>query len=389
MTYLKVCSKPILAGLFGLMVIAGLSSTASAQYLISTKAGFVNKVDGRVSIERQGNQEGERGRVSLGTQMNDGDLLVTERGGRAEILLNPGSYLRLNELSEVRAVNTALDAPRFSLVKGSAIIEVTQLPKGSAIQIDTPHGTVATAKEGVLQRIDVGADGTTVSVRQGEAILGTAEQALARSTSKVGKGKMTKLVGANGMVADAPPLLTKLDKDANADVFDLWSFQRGQTLMAANFSALRRSSLRGTMSMGWFFDPFYNCYTFIPGRGYVFSPYGFAYFRRYSDCYYYFPYGYYNPYDGYWGSGGGGGSIPGRVIAGHDRVPVRREMEGRAIRTASSADSGFSSSSGRGISTGSSTPSVSAPSAPVNVGGGLSRGDSGGGSSGASRPSRP
>jgi hypothetical protein len=85
---------------------------------------------------------------------------------------------------------------------------------------------------------------------------------------------MARLVGTTSFAPGTQPQLAKVDKDA-VDEFDSWSFNRAETLMAANYSALRRSSLRSAFTLGWYFDPFFNCYTFIPGGGLYFSPYGF------------------------------------------------------------------------------------------------------------------
>ena len=381
--------------LFAIAFLLAAGSPAYAQYLISTKAGFVNKVEGRVLIQRQENEDGARGRVSLGTQMRDGDILITQGSSRAEVLLTPGSYLRLYQGTEVRAVNTNVAAPHFSVIKGSVIIEAAQMDKGIAIQIDTPNGPVSIGKVGI-QRIDVGENATTVSVRQGEVILGTIDQLLAKNGTKVGRGKVVKLGVTEQLASARAPFIAKINKDAATDEFDLWSYYRAQTLMQANSSALRRSSVQDSMALGWFFDPFYNCYTFIPGRRLLFSPYGFPFFNRYSDYYYYFPYGY-GPY-GYprggggpqpGGGGGGGTSTPGRVIAGIERAPIARTMAEREVRSSQSPTFGD-----RGISTGVSSPSggtatVSAPSAPVSISAPASRGDSGGGGSSGARPSRP
>jgi hypothetical protein len=393
-----------LSGLFALALLFSISQTAKAQYLVSTKAGFINRAEGRVLIQREENAPDEQGRVSLGraslgTQMKDGDRLITESSGRAEVLLTPGSYLRLYQNTEIRAVGTSLIAPHFELLKGSVIVEVAQLSKGSAIQIDTPNGPVTIGKEGI-QRINVGANGTGVEVRQGELLLGTVDQFLAKSGTKVGKGKMVRLVGANALSQGNEPLIAKLNKDAATDDFDLWSYYRAQTLMQANSSALVRSSMRDSMAFGWFYDPFYNCYTFMPGRRLFFSPYGFPFFSRYSDYYFYFPYGY-GPY-GYgprWGGGGGsqpgnegggGSTTPGRVIAGHDRAPINRTMAAREVRA---AESSSSFGADRGVSPGGSSSSagsasVSAPSSAVSISAPAARGESGGTSS-ASRPARP
>jgi hypothetical protein len=110
-----------LAILVSFLLAPGLGVTAKAQYLISTKAGFVNRVEGQVYILRADGEDGEKARASLGSQMRAGDRLRVENKGFAETLLNPGSYLRLSENTEVRAINIALDSVRFVLIKGSVM----------------------------------------------------------------------------------------------------------------------------------------------------------------------------------------------------------------------------------------------------------------------------
>lgn len=384
--------------IFALLSLASVA--ANAQHLISTKAGFVNRSEGKVFILRQDSEGGEKGRVSLGTQMRDGDRIVTEADSRVELLLSPGSYIRLNENSEIRAINTSFAQMRFELVKGSALTEISTaneqasaITKNNPVEIVTPHGTVSVAKDG-LYRFDVVETNTLVQVRQGELLVGNREQFLAKNAEKIGRGKAFKLTGN----ANAKLEIAKVNRDA-ADEFDIWSFSRAQTLMAANLSALRRSRTMGALSYGWMYDPYYNCYTFIPGRGLFFSPYGFGFFNSFGNSLGYWPYGYgYGYYGGYpyngYPSGGGAPSVPNvpaRVLAGNDRAPIRREIEGRRIDSGSSfgRDTGFGSdASSRSVgsfpsstSSSSSATSISAP-APT-------RSDSGGGDARAGAPTRP
>jgi hypothetical protein len=371
--------------LASLMLALGLSITANAQYLTSAKAGFVNRTEGKVNILRADSEDGEKGRASLGTQMRNGDRISTTANSFAEVLLNPGSYLRLDQNSEVRAVSTDLLSVRFELIKGSVIAEIGEANKKAPIEILTPQGMLTFAKDG-LHRLDVKGPVTLVSVRQGEVHLGTREELAANQTTKIGRGKVASLTGSN---QSGKPDLAKLDKDA-MDNFDVWSFNRAQTLTAANISSLRRSRVLTAFGGGWYYDQFYNCYTFIPYRSRFFSPYGFGFFNNYYDCYYYNPYYWYGN-GGYYG-GGGGGSVntpPARVVTGVDRAPIRREAEGRAIDTGSIFDSrstgGFGDSGGRTISSPSTSSSSSTISAPAP-----SRGESSGASSSSgSMPSRP
>lgn len=357
-------------------LLVGASIAVNAQHLISTKSGFVNRAEGKVFILRADSEDGSKGRASLGTQMRDGDSLMTEAGSYAELLLSPGSYLRLNENSEVRVINTAFEEIRFELIKGSAIAEVataneqvSNINKNSPLEIVTPHGTISIAKDGIY-RFDTIAANTLVQVRQGELFVGDRNQFLTGKATKIKRGNAIKLTG--GAFGDSD--IAKVNKDFS-DKFDAWSFNRANTLMAANISALRRSRTMSAMNYGWMYDSFYNCYTFIPRRGLWYSPYGFGFFNSYGNCMYYWPYGY-NPYYGNpYGNGGGTGggvALPSRVIAGNDRAPIQRSIEGRRIDTnpGFGADRGASDFGGRAISTSSSSASSASAistSAPVRT----------------------
>src|SRR5204863_1641698 len=122
--------------------------------------------------------------------------------------------------------------------------------------------------------------------------------------------------------------------------FDNWSFQRAEMLVAANHSLLSQTRYVSLLSYGWMYDPFYNCYTFIPGSRRFFSAYGFSFYNGFSYCACYLPY-----YYPYYGSGpyNGGGTVgntlrpsttprvaPGSVSDG--RTPIHREIPpGRQI----------------------------------------------------------
>ncbi|HEV2666928.1 MAG TPA: FecR family protein [Blastocatellia bacterium] len=367
------------------LLALGLGVIANAQYLISTKAGFVNRVEGEVYVLRADGEDGEKGRASLGTQMLAGDRLSVAASGFAETLLNPGSYLRLSENTEVRAVSVDLDSVRFELIKGSVIAEIGQIDKKAPIEIITPQGALTIAKAG-LHRIDAKGSATLVAVRQGEIHLGTRSDFAANQSLKIKRGKVVTLTGS---ALPGQSDVAKLDKDA-VDKFDIWSFNRAQALTEANVKALSRS---GVLTAGWYYDPFDRFYTFVPSRSWFWSPYGFGFFNNYRDCYDYTPYYYsrsYNRSQGTSASGAtsaraSGASVPARVMSGNDRGAVSRATDRR------SADTGFGSRSdgfgdsgrSRGSSSSPSTSSPRATSAP-----GASRGPSGPRGGGDGMPSR-
>ncbi len=336
-----------LVTLASFLLALGFGATANAQYLTSTKAGFVNRVEGKVYILRADSEDGEKGRASLGTQMREGDRLIASAKSLAETLLNPGSYLRLNENTEISAESIDFNTVRIKLIKGSVIAEIGEVNKANPIEIVTPHGVVTIAKPGLL-RIDNKESVTQVTVRQGEIHLGTRADLAANKASKIGRGKVATLKGSEQIGGSD---IAKLDKDA-IDNFDSWSFKRAETLTAANVSSLRRSRALTAFAGGWYYDPFSNCYTFMPFRSSFWSPYGFGFFNNYRNC------TWYNPYysgGGYVGGGFGGGVItrvPPRAVAGNDRGAITRGTDTRSVYTSSPrGDSGFGGGMGssRGV----------------------------------------
>jgi hypothetical protein len=391
-------------GLLALLFLITFSGSATAQHLISTKAGFVNRTDGRVYVTRQDNlsadQDNERGRASMGTQMRRGDLLSTEAGAFAEVLLNPGTYLRLNEKSTIRAIDTSLTSIEFELVSGSAILEAGEIDKRIPVRIRTANGTFFVKREGLI-RFDLLAGATQVAVRQGEVRMGTLEQVLENEGPKIGRGKMALIKGQSVSTPELASALSKVDRDA-FDNFDVWSFNRARALVNANNSALGLSRSENSLASGWFFDPFSGSYTFIPRNSLFFSPYGFGFFNSFGNCFtclnsLFFR----NPNSLYgYGSrgpnGGSGGqpalspSTPGRVITGADRTPIQRDIEGRRISANPGImDGGFGPSRGMGMDGGMGR-SVGMPAPVILAAPAPARGmDMGGAAPGGGAPARP
>jgi hypothetical protein len=64
--------------------------TATTQFLVSTKAGLVNYVQGPTSVKPA-------------TVVQQGQIVQSGQSGAVEILLNPGSYLRMGEKLQSRS----------------------------------------------------------------------------------------------------------------------------------------------------------------------------------------------------------------------------------------------------------------------------------------------
>ena len=108
------------------------------KFVISAKAGGVNAVTGRASMLPHGN--GEWQQLTIKEDLEAGDLVKTGVDGRVEMLLNPGSYLRVGENSEFELSDNSLENLELRVITGTAIVEVTGADDEELfIGITTPH----------------------------------------------------------------------------------------------------------------------------------------------------------------------------------------------------------------------------------------------------------
>src|SRR6266545_5110949 len=68
------------------------------KFVISARAGGINAVTGQTSVHGKGNAEWQQ--LTIKEDLSAGDVVSTAADGRVEMLLNPGSYLRVGENSE-------------------------------------------------------------------------------------------------------------------------------------------------------------------------------------------------------------------------------------------------------------------------------------------------
>jgi hypothetical protein len=242
------------------------------------------------------------GQLNITDDLQPGDRVRTAFDGRVEILLNPGSYLRLGGNSEVELSNTTLANLEVRLIRGVAIVEATGVEETQMlINISTPHAKLAIDRQGLYRLNVVPNDATELIVRKGRVILGDTN---------------TKIKGGNKVIFSATTVsvakLTDSEKKIEKNLpIETWSKDRAETLAKANsrisgrafrtalasindpfsvFGGFRRSGL-------WYYDSRSSCYTFLP-YGYVSSPYGSGYSTTIYGGYGYTPRGSYPPASG-------------------------------------------------------------------------------------------
>ena len=292
------------------------------KFVISAKAGGINAISGQASVNPRGGSDWHQ--LSITDDLDAGDRVRTSFDGRVEILLNPGSYLRVGGDSEVELKNNSLENLEVRLLRGTAIVEATGADGLELnIGISTPHTKLAIVRHGLYRLSVLPGDATELIVRKGRVILSD-------SHTKVKGGNKVIFSATNVSVAK----LTKEEKKLkDAEQVDVWSKERAETLAKANrkitdrmlntaFAAYYDPFSRwydpfANRRLGfWFFNSHARCYTFLPFYYGWSSPYG----NSYGTTVYYTPrYSYPNNGNnggttgGYrpGGSGGSGGSTGG------------------------------------------------------------------------------
>lgn len=312
----KIFLQSLVIGLAGVMFSAvsaaqdmRVLSAAGDKYVISAKAGGVNFVEGEVTIARKA---GRSGFLLRGDQVGIGDRVLTGASGKAEILLNPGSYVRLGPNTVFEFKSTSLDDLQLKLGKGSAILEVFA-DEEFKVSIEALNSGITLIESGVY-RIDIADDGSAkVSVTRGQARIGD---------TAVKKGRQARVNGAQVTVA-------KFDT-GNRDEFDTWSKERAKDLAKISEqlerTAMRTALMRSFYGAGrgygwnmynsfglWAYHPYWRSYCFIPfGYGWN-SPYGYGFGPGIQ--WYNLPPVVYTPPPGQ-GGAGGGTNIPTGVAVG-------------------------------------------------------------------------
>src|SRR6202034_2971479 len=95
-----------------------LGLPAVAQSVISAHSGLIHFSDGSVFLDDQ-RVEQKSGKFD---QMKNGSELRTQ-DGRAEVLLTPGTFLRIGANSAIRMISNVLDNTRVELLNGSAVVD--------------------------------------------------------------------------------------------------------------------------------------------------------------------------------------------------------------------------------------------------------------------------
>ena len=184
-----------------------------------------NVVEGNVVYVR----ESANINLEAGFELSEGDSLRSASGGRAELLLQPGNFLRLAPETEFQLADDHYDRLKLLLTKGTVTFELLKndwedtsdffesLKQGfELIRVITPNAEVFLTQPGIF-RINTTADRTELVVRRGEALINGRRVKEKRSA-----------VAARGSVD-----FTEIDAKSE-DAFDAWGRERSEKIVEAN-----------------------------------------------------------------------------------------------------------------------------------------------------------
>lgn len=269
------------------LAIAGLAACSGyAQYVISAHSGVVQYVEGKAYIN---NNEVDP-KFGHFPDIKENEILRTEEG-RAEVLLTPGSFLRLAENSSVRFLSNKLTDTRIEVLSGSVMVQCNDLQKDNAITVVYKGDEMALLKHGLYQ---VQTEPARFRVYEGEATVRDSSGQLSLKA-----GKQTTL--------DSVLMAENFDRKEGDELYR-WSAERSGYLSKANVSSAMgmqsTGSYYGTLGGSWMWNPMFGMFTYLPYRGTYWDPFGFGYFSPYTvGNYFFFQPGYYYG-NGFYGTAG-------------------------------------------------------------------------------------
>jgi hypothetical protein len=211
-----------------------LGLPALAQSVISAHSGLVHFADGSVFLDDQ-RVEQQAGKFD---QMKNGSELRTQEG-RAEVLLTPGTFLRMGAHSSIRMISNELDNTRVELLNGSAVVD-----QGSDALANTSVTILYNLDQVHIQkpgRYRFDTEPPQVKVDSGEANVTSADGQSAQA-------------GAGYAVALEGKLAARKLLSTSVDDLDAWDSTRDHSVADSNLQASAASDLSSAID-GWQNDP--------------------------------------------------------------------------------------------------------------------------------------
>lgn len=249
--------------------------TIAANPEIAARPGTVNYIEGSVFLQGKPLTPQSVGSAEIAP----GEVLSTN-SGKAEVLMTPGVYLRLDDHSSVKMISSDLTFTQLGLERGRAAVEVDQIYPQNNLQILQAGIPTEMLKTGFYE---FNANDGMARVFKGKA------------AARLPDGKWVVIKSNHELALSAGDDALKPQKfnaKAAEDDFYNWNSLRSQYLSEAN-AQLSRQYYGYGFAPGWYWNPYYLGYTFM-GPSLFYSPFGWGFY----------PFGYAGYAPGYYGGFG-------------------------------------------------------------------------------------
>jgi hypothetical protein len=253
-----------------LAVILSAPAFAAPSYPANSGAhsalpGTLNYVEGQANIGSDTLDANSVGSANLA----NGQSLETGNG-KAEILLTPGVFLRVDGNSAVQMISSSITNTEVRLDQGRAMVEVDELHDQNHLRVSENGVETQLVKKGVYE---FDADKQQVLVFDGKADVQEGDK-----TVSVKGGHLVDLAGNGELKAQG----FNKDDYKQSDLYQ-WSSLRSSYLAEANVDAARVYVANGYygpgwIGPGWYWASGFGGYTYIPGDGILYSPFGWGFY---------------------------------------------------------------------------------------------------------------
>lgn len=251
------------ASLFLAVILSAPAFASSDAH--SALPGTLNYVEGQANIGSD-----TLNAQSIGSATLEPGQTLDTGNGKAEILLTPGVFLRVDNNSAVKMISPGLTRTEVQLDQGHAMIEVAEIHDQNHLLVREDGINTQLLKKGLYE---FDADRQEVLVFDGKAQVQDGDQ-----TVSVKSGKKVDLNDTGKLKAHG----FNKDDYKQSDLYQ-WSSLRSSYLAEANVDAARVYVTDGYygpgwIGSGWYWAPGFGGYTFIPGNGILYSPFGWGFY---------------------------------------------------------------------------------------------------------------
>jgi hypothetical protein len=198
-------------------LLVGFCSSSAAQDVVSASSGVLQYFEGAVLLDDKPVEH----KVAVFPSLKNGSVLRTGKG-RAELLLTPGVYLRIDENSTLRMKSNSLVDTLLEVVGGCAILDNLNAAPGYRVALVFNDSTIRFQKPGVY-RIDS-------ELGELEPYTGEAEIAHRDFTSKT----VSTIVDASHIYYFSLGMTTAKFGEGATDEFYDWAHNRSEVIADQN-----------------------------------------------------------------------------------------------------------------------------------------------------------